>query len=92
VLQNYHIGLHSEEILYMLSNKCFGNDVNKSELHSIRRACLLPFNSKSVVLSVVVYGCEAWSVTLRGECRFKVYENKVLRRIFRPKKKEVIRW
>jgi hypothetical protein len=40
-------------------------------------------------LPVVLYGCETWSFTLRGECRLRVFENWVLRRIIEPKKKEV---
>jgi hypothetical protein len=42
------------------------------------------------MLSVVLYGCETWSVTLRKERRPMVFENKVLRKIFGPKKDEVI--
>jgi hypothetical protein len=37
----------------------------------------------------VLYGCETWSLTLREECRLRVFENKVLRRIFGPKRDEV---
>jgi hypothetical protein len=37
-----------------------------------------------------VYGCEAWSVTLRKEHRLKVFKNRVLRKIFEPKRDEVI--
>jgi len=37
-----------------------------------------------------LYGCESWSLTLREERRLTVFENKVLRRIFGPKKNEVI--
>ena len=37
-----------------------------------------------------MYGCESWSLTLREERRLTVFENKVLRRIFGPKKNEVI--
>ena len=37
----------------------------------------------------VLYGCESWSLTLRDECRLRVFENKVLRRIFGPKSDEV---
>jgi len=33
-----------------------------------------------------VYGCEIWSLTLREECKLRVFENAVLRRIFRPKR------
>jgi hypothetical protein len=41
------------------------------------------------MLPVVLYGCESWSLTLREECRLSVSENKVLRRIFGPKRDEV---
>jgi hypothetical protein len=40
-------------------------------------------------LSVVLYGCESSSLTLREECRLRVFENRVLRRIFGPKRDEV---
>jgi len=40
-------------------------------------------------LSVVLYGCEAWSFTFRDEYGLSVFENRVLRRIFGPKKDEV---
>jgi len=42
-------------------------------------------------LPVVLYECETWSLTLREECRLKVFENRLLRRIFGPKKGEVTR-
>jgi hypothetical protein len=45
--------------------------------------------SRTVVLPVVLYGCETWSLTLREEQRLKVFENSVLRRIFGPKRDEV---
>ena len=38
-----------------------------------------------LTLPVVLYGCETWSLTLREECRLRVYENRMLRRIFGPK-------
>jgi hypothetical protein len=41
---------------------------------------------KTVVLLVVLYGFETWSLTLRDENRLRVFENRVLRRIFGPKK------
>jgi hypothetical protein len=40
-------------------------------------------------LQVVLYGYEIWSLTLREECRLRVFENKVLRTIFGPKRDEV---
>jgi hypothetical protein len=44
---------------------------------------------KTIILPVVLYGCETWSLILREEHRLGVFENKVLRRIFRPKGDEV---
>jgi hypothetical protein len=46
---------------------------------------------KTIILPVVPYGCETWSLTLREEHRLRVFENRVLRRIFGPKKDEVTR-
>jgi len=40
-------------------------------------------------LSVVFYGCETWSLTLREKPRLRVFENRLLRRIFGPKEDEV---
>jgi hypothetical protein len=44
-----------------------------------------------IILSVVPYGCETWSLTLREEYRLIVFENKVLSRIFGPRRNEVTR-
>jgi hypothetical protein len=41
------------------------------------------------IILPVVYGCETWSLTLREKCRLRVFENKVLRRIFGPKRDAV---
>ena len=41
---------------------------------------------RTIILPVVLCGCEAWSLTLREEHRLKVFENRVLRRIFGPKR------
>jgi hypothetical protein len=46
-------------------------------------------NYKTVILPVVLYGCETLSLTLREEHRLRVFENRVLRRIFGPKREEV---
>jgi len=40
-------------------------------------------------MEIVLYGCETWSLTLREERRLRVFENKVLRRVFGPKRDEV---
>jgi hypothetical protein len=44
-----------------------------------------------IILPVLLYGCETWSVTLREEHRLRVFENRLLRRIFGPKRDEVTR-
>jgi hypothetical protein len=54
---------------------------------------VLPKNLKikiyrTVILPVVLYGCETWSLTLREEHRLRVSENRVLRRILGPKRDE----
>jgi hypothetical protein len=45
---------------------------------------------KIIILPVVLYGCETWSPTLREEHRLRAFENRVLRRIFGPKRDEVM--
>jgi hypothetical protein len=45
---------------------------------------------RTTILPVVLYGCETWLLTLKEECRLRVFENRVLRRIFGPKRDEVM--
>jgi hypothetical protein len=47
---------------------------------------------KTVILPVVLYGCETWSLSLREEHRLRVFENKLLRRIFGPEREEDGSW
>jgi hypothetical protein len=82
--------IHEEiKIRLMSGNACY---------HSVQNlfcSSLLPKNIKmkiyrTVVLPVIVlYGCETWSLTLREEHRLRVFENRVLRKIFVPKRGEV---
>jgi hypothetical protein len=46
---------------------------------------------KTMILLVVLHGCETWSVTVREEHKLRVFENRVLRRIFGPKRDGVTR-
>ena len=41
---------------------------------------------RTIILLFVLYGCETWSLTLREERKLRVFENRVLRRIFRPRR------
>jgi hypothetical protein len=59
-----------------------------------KSAILLPKNLKvtiyrNIILPVVLYVSVTWSLTLRDERRLRVFENRVLRRIFGPKRDEV---
>jgi hypothetical protein len=61
---------------------------------NILSSCLLSKNIKitiyiTIILPVVLYGCETWSLTLREEHKLRVFENSLLRRIFGPKRDEV---
>jgi hypothetical protein len=44
---------------------------------------------KTIILPVVSYGCETWSLMLREKHRLMVFENRVFRRIFGPRRDEV---
>jgi hypothetical protein len=49
-----------------------------------KKVCITVIN-----LPVILYGCESWSLTWREKRRLRVFENRVLRRIFGPKRDEV---
>jgi len=56
---------------------------------------LLPKNLKinihrTIILPIVLFGCETWSLTLREEHRLRVFGNRVLRRTFGPKRDKVV--
>jgi hypothetical protein len=67
--------------------------LNKEYVASLLSSRLLSRNVtvkiyKTIILPVVLYGCETSSLTLREERRMRVFENRVLRRIFGPKRDE----
>jgi hypothetical protein len=62
-------------------------------MHNLLSSRLLSKNTKTriyrtIILPVVLYGCEAWSLTLRKGQRLRMFENRVLRRIFGPNRDE----
>jgi len=67
--------------LLSFSTECF---VFQSAIQNIRIEIY-----RTLILPVVLYGCETWSLTLREERRLRVLENRVLRRIFGPKRDEL---
>ena len=54
-----------------------------------RKEYIMDIVDRTIILPVVLYGCETWSLTLREERRLQVFENGVLRRVFGPKRDEV---
>jgi len=71
--------------------------VDKSCCHSVQNLLSFSLLSKNtkieihriIILPFVLYDCVTWSLTLREERRMRVFENRVLRKIFGPKKDEV---
>jgi hypothetical protein len=57
------------------------------ETHGRKHLIYCPF--ETIILPVVLYGCETWSLTLREEHRMRVFENRLLRGIFAPTRDEV---
>ena len=47
---------------------------------------------KTIILQVVLYDCETWSFTFMEECGLRVFENKILIRVFGPKRDENAEW
>ena len=62
---------------YSMQNLVFQFAIQNSKDQDIYRTIILP---------VVLYGCETWSLTFREERRLRVFENRVLRRVFGPKR------
>jgi len=61
--------------------------LQKFSLHYCRELKIKTY--RTIILPVVLYGGETWSLTLREERRLRLFENRVLRRIFGPKRDEV---
>jgi hypothetical protein len=83
--------LIQEEIKRILNsgNACYHS------IWNLLSPCLLSKNTKigiykTIILSVVLYGYEAWSLTLREEHRMRVFEKRVLRKIFGLKRDEAM--
>jgi hypothetical protein len=72
-------------------------NLGKACYHLVQKlllSCLLSKNIgirvyKTIILPIVLNGCETWSFALREEYRLKVFENRLLKRIFGPKRDEM---
>jgi hypothetical protein len=89
-LRTTNQNLIEEEIKRRLNsgNACYHS------VQNLLSSSLLPKNVKmriykTIILALVLYWCETWSLTLREEHRLRVFENRVLRRIYGPRRDEV---
>jgi hypothetical protein len=80
--------LIQEEIKKRLnsSNACYHSVQKLLSSHLVSKNIKI---YRTIILPVVLYGCETWSLTLREQYRLRVFENRLLRRIFRPKRGKV---
>jgi hypothetical protein len=76
-------------IVSVQSGNTFYNSVQNLLSSILLSKCVKIKIYRNIILPVVLYGCETWSLTLREECRLRFFENRVLRRIFVPKRDEV---
>ena len=83
----------AEEIKSRLwsGNACYHSVQNLSSSRLLSKNLKIKIY-RIIILPVVLYGCEAWSLTLREERKLRVFENMVLRRIFGPRRDEVTEW
>jgi hypothetical protein len=82
-----HQNLIQEEIKRRVNsgNACYHSVQNLLSSHLLSKA-VKDRTYKTIILHVVLYGCETWSLTLREEHKQRVFENRVLKRIFGPKR------
>ena len=71
-----------------VGNACYYSEQNLLSSSLLSKKLKFKIYS-TIILPVVLCGCETWSPTLREERRLRVFENKVLRRVFGPKMDEV---
>jgi hypothetical protein len=71
-----------------LGNACYHSVQNLLSSHLLSRNVKVKIY-RTIILPVVLYGHETWSLTLRKEHRLRVFENRVLMRIFAPKRDEI---
>jgi len=93
IINNTLLLFHSKWRVFMNNSKVLIKLLN-TKLENLMSSSLLSKNLKikvyrTIILPVILYGCETWSLTLREERRLRVFENMVLRRIFGPKRDEV---
>jgi hypothetical protein len=93
-----YVGRMQRNVDYFLNWICEENKVCKSLLLLSSESVSSPLLSKTlqiklcktILLSLVLYGCEMWSLTSKEELKLQLFQNKGLRRIFAPKKNRIL--
>ena len=85
---SYENGAHDTEKL-LLKTQVSEDFAEWSESNNV---IYYSVKSKTIILPVVLYRCEAWSLTLREEWRLRVFENRILRKRFEPKRDANREW
>ena len=85
---------YQNSIHYEIKSRLQSGNACCHSVQNVLSSSLLSRNIKikihrTIILPVVLYGCETWSLTLREERRLRVFENRVLRRVFGSKRDEV---
>ena len=91
-----YLGTNQNSIQEEIKRRLKSGNTCYHSVQNLSSSSLLSKNLKiktyrTIILPVVLYECEPWSLTLREERRLRVFENRVLRRIFGPKGDEVTR-
>jgi hypothetical protein len=68
-------------------NTCYHSVQNLLSSHLLSKDLIKIY--KTIILSLLLYGCEIWPITLREECRLNVFDSRVLKGIFEHKQEEV---
>jgi len=73
-------------------NACYHSEQNLLSSNLLSKTLMIKIY-RTVILPFVLCGCDTWSLTLREERRLRLFEKRVLRRIFGPKRDEVtVEW
>jgi len=85
--------LYKNHLTYLIAddepgNACYRSAKNLLSSSLVSKNLKIKISS-TIILPLVLYGCETWSLALRVECSLRVFENSVLRGMFGPKRDEV---
>jgi hypothetical protein len=91
--QDQNIRIANESFENLVKFKYLGTTLSdQNDIHYEIKSRLNSGNACYHLVLFVLYGCETWSLTLREEYRLRIFENRVLRRIFEPKREEDGSW